>query len=128
MLTGNSNGRDDNFGSNSSGSAKLPSSGSAGGQGGSDGSDPCDIVQTAPLNSPQPVVVQGLKANDILDVILNTSGTRAVLEVHKNGQVVGSLTHRGHINIINCIQQGHQYQATVTSIQGGSVQMQVERV
>ncbi len=104
-----------------------PTAGGGGAGGGAGGEDPCDILQTAPLNSPQAAVVGTLNVGDILDVVLNKGGVRAVLEVHLTGQVAGSLTHRGHVAIINCIEQGNQYQAVVTRKQGGAVELRIER-
>lgn len=123
---GGSGGRDDGY--------QLPKSGGSGGGGGGgggggDGSpDRCDIVQTAALNSPQPAVVGTLSVGDVLDVVLGGVPGRPVLEVHTvAGAVAGSLTHRGHVDIIDCIDAGNVYKATVVQKSGGMVTLQVQR-
>jgi len=127
-MSGSGGGRGDGFPTPTPTPRKPSDTGSGVGGGGPDGVDPCDIVQQAPLNSPQPAVVKTLNVNDILDVVLNTAGPRPILEVQRAGQVAGSLTHRGHIAIINCIQASNNYQAVVTQIQGGAVELRIERV
>lgn len=127
-MSGSGGGRNDGYTGATPTPANAPPKAGGGGGGGPDASDPCDIVQQAPLNSPQPSIVQGLNVGDVLDVVLNTSGVRPVLEVHHASQLAGSLTHRGHIAIINCIQASNVYQAIVTQKQGGAVELRVERV
>lgn len=101
---------------------------SGGTGGGGAGVDPCDIVQTAALNSPQPAVVRGLSVGDVLDVVLGGTTARPVLEVKMSGgAVAGSLTHRGHVEIINCITAGNQYEAVVVQKSGGIVTVRVQR-
>lgn len=108
---------------------KPTDSGDAGGGGGGGGgADPCDIVETVPLNSPQPAVVTTMNVGDVLDVALVTSGPRPVIEVQRNGQRAGALTHRNHLRLINCITSGRSYQAVVVRKSGGAVEVRVEPV
>lgn len=101
--------------------------GGSGGAGGPEG-DACDIVQTAALNSPQPSVVARLGAGDRLDVMLGGTPARPILEVRDaSGAVAGSLTHRGHVAIIDCINRGHDYLAVVVEKSGGMVTVRVQR-
>lgn len=103
--------------------------GRGGGGGGGGSSDPCDIVQTAALNSPKPTVVSTLNVGDVLDVVLGGSSARPILEVHTPaGSVAGSLTHRGHVEIIDCIAAGNTYEAVVVQKSGGIVTVRVQRV
>lgn len=102
--------------------------GTGGGSGGKAGSDPCAIFQTAPLNSPRPTVVPTLNVGDVLDVVLNGGGVRPVLEVHAPAGVAGSLTHTGHLQIIDCIRAGNAYVAVVVSRSGAAVDLQVRPV
>lgn len=89
----------------------------------------CQQVRTAPLNSPQPAVVGALKQNDRLFVHLDKSTGRAILQVRDaTGAVAGSLTFLGHLYLIDCIEQGHSYEAVVTGISGGNVQLRIEPV
>jgi hypothetical protein len=102
--------------------------GQGGGGGGVEGEDPCDIVQTAALNSPQPVVVNGLSVGDILVVSIGGTPAKPILEVRtQQGLVAGSLTHRGHIAIIECISNGNQYEAIVVQKSGGMVSVRIQR-
>lgn len=89
------------------------------------GSDPCAISQQAPLNSPRPAVVKTLNVGDVLDVVLNSSGPRPVLEVHAHTGVAGALTHTGHLEIVACIQAGHKYVADVVNRSGPATTLQV---
>lgn len=89
----------------------------------------CNAVRTAPLNSPQPVVVARLRINDRLYVHLDKSTGRAILQVRDSaGVVAGSLTFLGHLYLIDCIEQGYSYEAVVLSISGGAVQLRIEPV
>ncbi len=98
-----------------------------GSDGGSD-DDPCAIVQTAPINSPKPAVISGLSVGDVLTVVLTGTAPRQILELHTPaGGVAGSLTHRGHLTLINCIGAGNVYQAEVIQKTGGAVVVRVER-
>jgi len=106
----------------------MPKGGGGGGGGGAGGSDPCDIVETVPLNSPQPAVVSTLNVGDVLDVTVNSTGPRPVLEVSHGGQRAGALTHRNHLTLVNCIVNGRNYQAVVVKKVGGSVEVRVEPI
>ena len=102
-------------------------SGGGGGGGGPD-VDACDIVQTAALNSPQPAVVGRLIVGDVLDVVLGGTVARPILEVREpSGAIAGSLTHRGHVVIVDCIAQGNSYVAVVVQKSGGMVTVRVQR-
>ncbi len=97
-----------------------------GGSGGDGGDDRCNIVETVPLNSPQPPVIATLSEGDVLDINLDTSGPRPVLEVLASGRRAGALTHRNHVRIINCINEGRTYRAVVVRKRGGDVEIRVE--
>ena len=108
---------------------QTPRPGGSGGGGGGDGSpDRCDIVQTVALNSPQAAVVGALNVGDALSVAVGGTPAHPVLEVRTvAGAIAGSLTHRGHVEIIDCISKGHSYKATVVQRSGGMVTLQVQR-
>ena len=124
-MSGSGGGRSDYYPPAPPPTREPPGGGGAGGRG---GTDPCDIVETVPLNSPQPAVVTAMNVGDILDVVLVTSGPRPVLEVHRSGQRAGALTHRNHLRLINCITNGRSYQAVVMKKFGGAVEVRVEPV
>lgn len=126
-MSGSGGDRDDYQTSTAIGSTGAPKSGGGGTGGGGD--DPCAIVQTAPINSPNPAAVAGLSVGDRLDVFLTGTAPRHILKVQTLvGVTVGSLTHRGHLALINCILAGNSYQAEVIQMTGGAVVVRVERV
>jgi hypothetical protein len=117
--------RDDEVGSIPIGSSGT--SGAGGGGAGGTGTDPCAIIQDAPINSPKPIVTT-LSVGDVLDVRVTGTAPYRVLEVRTvTGTPVGSLTHRGHIQLIGCIDQGNEYSAEVIQLSGGSVIVRIER-
>lgn len=128
-MSGSGGDRDDYRTSTAIGSTGAAKSGGGGAGGGAEGDDPCAIVQTAPINSPNPATVAGLSVGDRLDVVLTGTAPHHVLRVQTlAGATVGSLTHRGHLALINCILAGNSYQAEVIQKTGGAVVVRVERV
>ena len=127
-MSGSGGDRDDYRTSTAIGSTGAPKSGGGGAAGGG-GDDPCAIVQTAPVNSPNSAAIAGLSVGDRLDVVLTGTAPRHILRVQSlAGVAVGSLTHRGHLALINCILAGNAYQAEVIQKTGGAVVVRVERV
>jgi hypothetical protein len=123
-MSGGGNGRDDGYIPTP---APVVKPGGGGGGGGQGGTDPCDIVEIAPLNSPQPAVVATLNVGDVLAVNLNRQGPNPVLEVlDGGGRRAGALTHRNHVHLIACIDAGRAYRAVVVSKRGGSVEVRIE--
>ena len=120
-MSGSGGGRDDYTPPNI---PSRPGSG-GGGAGGTAGGDPCAIFQQAPLNSPRPGVVPTLNVGDVLGIVLNIAGVRPVLEVHAPAGIAGSLTHTGHVQIIDCIRLGNSYVAEVVGRSGAAVNLQV---
>ncbi len=127
-MTGSGGSRDDGYSATPARvNPSKPGTGAGGGGGTGGAPDPCDIVETAALNSLQPNVVRTLNVGDILTVNLNRAGPNPVVEVLTPlGQRAGALTHRGHVRIITCIDQGRSYVAVVTSIRGGAVEVRIE--
>jgi hypothetical protein len=105
--------------------ASKSNSGSGNG-GGRAGGDACAIYNAAPLNSPRPAVVSTLDIGEVLEVRLNSSGVRPILEVHARTGIAGSLTHTGHMAIIECINDGHRYVAIVIGKTGAAVDLLVQ--
>lgn len=124
-MTGRGDSRDDDYTARST-PVKSGKVGSGGG-GGDGAADPCDIAEIVPLNSPQPPVVSTLTLGQVLNVILSRTGPNPVLEVvTAGGAKAGALTHRNHVRLINCIDEGRAYQAVVVTLRGGSVEVRVE--
>lgn len=97
-----------------------------GGGGGPDGND-CDLRFRTPLASPVAAVVSTLGPGDVLDLRLDdTGGVRVVVAVTAGGDVAGSIVD--HIRqLIRCIQEGNSYDATVHTVTGGAVVVDVAR-
>jgi hypothetical protein len=131
-MSGVEPGRDDTAstsgGKSKKGKSDIGSAGSGSGGGGASGTDRCDIREPAPLNSPKAVVVDRLKVGDVLRVVVDRSGGKAILKVvDDNGNEAGSLTHRHHARIIECIDELNTYTATVIEKAGGAVTVLIER-
>lgn len=123
-MTGSGSSRDDYSSPTPTGASKPR----VGGGGGGGGDDPCAISQDAPINSPNPPVVVGLAIGDVLDVVLTGTAPRQVLELHTSARTIaGSLTHRGHLAIVRCIEDGNAYRAEVIQKSGGAVVVRIER-
>ncbi|MFA6441050.1 MAG: hypothetical protein WCV99_01850 [Sterolibacterium sp.] len=65
-----------------------------------------------------------LKLQDVLAVRLQTAPTPAVV-VELNGIIVGALTGAQLNSLVNCLQNGYTYEATVVAIAGGNCTVQV---
>lgn len=126
-MSGNNGDRDDPTSNNRTTGGGSQAGGAGGGGTGGGSSDPCHIVMPAPLNSPKPAVVAKLSLNQELRIHLNQAGARPILEVRTaEGDVAGSLTHVGHLSLINCMQQDRSYRAIVLSVSGGAVMVRIE--
>jgi hypothetical protein len=91
-------------------------------------SNSCErIAFRATLNSPQPAVIATLKVGDVLDVVLQTVPTNAVI-AEFNGLLAGALTGTQVNALVNCLQNGYQYNATVVSISGGHCVIAVRHI
>lgn len=112
-MSGSSGGRDD-----------------TGGLGGVPDVDPCRVRRRGPLNSPNPAIVPGLAPGTALTVGVQVTGSVPVLVVSDaNGQVAGSLTFFGYLDIIDCIlNRNVSYTASVTGNAGGFVEVRVDPV
>lgn len=86
---------------------------------------PCArLTFQATLNSPKPVIVSQLKVGDLLDVVLNSQGQGIILE--HNGQIAGSLTSSQVAQLVNCMNSGFDYQATVVQLNGGQCVVRID--
>jgi hypothetical protein len=109
----------------------MSGSGGGGGGGGDsyDNDSPCDRLRfEAQLSSPQPSVVVTLKVGDVLDVAVSTMKGQVVVQVLTNGHVAGGLAGPDATRLRNCMDQGHQYNATVRAVNGGQVRVFVEHI
>jgi len=115
-------------GHNDGASSGGASTGSALGGAGGGGADPCDIVETAPVNSPQPNIIKALSVGDRLLVELAGAAPKRTIQLRANAGIAGSLTHRGALAIASCIDAGNAYEAEVLQLNGGQVLVRIERV
>lgn len=88
-------------------------------------SNPCERINfRANINSPQPAVLGSLGITTELEVKLQTAPTISVI-VEYRGDIAGSLTGTQVSALINCIQNGFVYSATIVSIDKGNYTVQV---
>lgn len=82
--------------------------------------DPCEFHEQVILDSPKPGALNSVSVDDVLPVELDQG---AVVVVNHSGQVVGSIVEPWTADLKDCIEQGHDYEAKVLSIQGGSCEV-----
>lgn len=88
-------------------------------------SSPCERINfRANINSPQPAVLGPLGLGTELDVKLQTIPTISVV-MEYSGAIAGSLTGTEVSKLINCIQNGFEYSATIVTIDKGNYTVQV---
>jgi hypothetical protein len=86
---------------------------------------PCSTLTfDATVNSPQAAAVTTLVVGDVLDLILMMGGQG--VSVMKNAVVVGSLTGVRVAQMINCMNSGFAYKATVRTLNGGQCVVRVD--
>jgi len=101
-------------------------SGSGGGNGGGGIDAPKDcrgISFVTDVNSPQEDQLAGLNVGQKLDVIL--SDGRVVLNRQDSGRLLGSVNWSFISRLIECLEGGFEYEATVRDVQGGLVKVHV---
>lgn len=77
--------------------------------------DEIDFIST--LNSPQPLILATLKVGAILDIEIWPDNPDVI--VAKFGDVIaGSITGKDGRKLLNCLQNGYQYQGEVISLIG----------
>jgi hypothetical protein len=87
--------------------------------------NPCGRLSfQATVSSPKPNVVSQLSVGSVLDVLLNAQGQGVVLE--HNGQTVGALIGSHVAQLVNCINSGFDYQATVVQLNGGHCVVRID--
>jgi hypothetical protein len=103
-------------------------SGSSGGGGGgySYQAPSCELLKFSILvSSPQPAGVALLTVGDVLDIDVTQMGAQVVVRVLKGGTAVGGLAGPDATKLRNCMDEGHAYKATVLSLNGGQVRVEV---
>lgn len=77
------------------------------------------------LSSPKPAVVAQLKVDDVLAVEIDQQGPAQVVVIKLGNQIAGGITSPKMVRLLECLQAGSTYQATVTSISGGQVSVRI---
>lgn len=104
----------------------VPGQGGGGpGGGGTGPGDPCAIDELTQLNSVSPAALRNVSPGTVLDVVFLLGPPQRLVVQDSAGQIVGSITSRSMLQIIECIQGGRRYAAEVIGIQGGSCQVRV---
>jgi acetamidase/formamidase len=87
----------------------------------------CDINVQVPLSATNPANIKKAKTGDILNVeIRKFKGTDAVVAViPSDNSVVGAIAYRQVDELIDCINEGFEYKAKITSLSATSVKVQV---
>ena len=84
----------------------------------------CNIVERTPLNSPKPNVLQQLKKGDVLDV-QPSADKRSIVARKEEVGIAGSLTPRRLAELLECIEQGRKYKATVLELRGAFCEVEI---
>lgn len=118
-----------------SGSGRPPVGKRGGGGGGAgggrrgprgDGGDPCScFVDQVVLASPKPKVIAKLEENEVLRVELK-DGKPPVLAITESNEIAGTIIPTDLSTLVECVEKGHQYQATVVAIDGGSCTVEIQ--
>ena len=87
------------------------------------------ISLRGPINSPQAAVLASMAPGDTLRVAVDNAGVAPVLAVETHGGIrAGSLTMANYLQVIACIGRGHDYEATIMTINGGIYDVRVNRI
>lgn len=84
----------------------------------------CNIVERTPLNSPKSGILSQLKKGDVLDV-QPSDDKRSIVAVKPAVGVAGSLTPRRLADLLECIEQGRKYKATVVELKGAFCEVEI---
>jgi hypothetical protein len=99
-------------------------SGSGGGAGYNSGeTKDCQLLSfRTQLASPKLAVIAKLMINELLDVNL-TPPSGPVQVTNSEGEIAGAILSPDIATLIQCIAEGHEYQAKVIDIKGGNCQI-----
>lgn len=87
---------------------------------------PCDEIEfETHLSSPKPAALKGVAVGEILQVVLDKSGKVSHVVVVRKGAVAGGLASQKALELRDCLEDGHKYQAEVAAIAGGHISVTV---
>jgi hypothetical protein len=84
------------------------------------------LVIDTQLSSPVAAVVVQLVIGSVLLVGTQSGQITTLVVASYNGQVAGGLAAAQIARLLECLGDGHQYKATVTSINGAQIKVRVE--
>ena len=96
--------------------------GGFGGGGGTPSFDCSRVSIKTNITSPNPVVLVSVRKDDVLRVGLQTA-TGPLVAITDTNEILGPIFTRDPASLIDCINQGYNYQAKILSINGGDVQI-----
>ncbi|WP_311272294.1 MULTISPECIES: hypothetical protein [unclassified Rhizobium] len=101
----------------------TPQPGQGGGGGGADaaGTNPCVFTEETILASPNMAVISTISVGAILKVV--QAGSRVVAQAPAG--TAGAITSARLPDIIQCLNAGQKYLASVTQISGGAVTVEI---
>lgn len=89
----------------------------------------CDITSLGTLRSPPPNAVAAIQVGTILSIeVTDVQGVEVLQATHATAGSAGAVDCPHEQQIIECINAGHQYQATAHRVQGAVVTVRVERI
>ena len=91
------------------------------------GEDECDISELTILSSPNSQVVNTLTENKVLTIELEGQDPQRLVAKTEDGGVAGAITSKEMPKIAECIRAGFDYEAVVRSVDGGRVEVMVQR-
>ena len=103
---------------------------SGGGSYGGDGGGPDEGVNCntlhfrTSLNSPDPAVIFTLKVKDVL-TLAQRRADGPLLAIAPSGKVAGSIAGSLLLQLLRCIENGHEYTAVVIKVTGGNVEVEI---
>lgn len=84
------------------------------------------LVIHTQLSSPVAAVVAQLVVGSVLSVDTQPGPITTLVVAKYNGAVAGGLASAQIARLLECLDDGHQYEATVTSISGAQIKVRVE--
>lgn len=87
---------------------------------------PCQqLAITTAVQSPDPEVVQSVTRDAVLEVHLEPQGDRSTVFVYLESRRLGTLIFPGLPRLIECLEQGYEYVADVTAVEGPDCRVRV---
>lgn len=88
--------------------------------------DPCNVDETTNLNSVDRDVLKSVQIGSELAVVFQAGPPQRLVATTGGGAIVGSITSTSMLQIIQCIQGGVVYTATVVTIRGAVCQVRIQ--